>query len=82
MRARLDRVFRTTRHDEVKYDSHLKLCGLFRQLLLDVLGAEDGLQVHPVALDGHPLIQRLAEKAEAFLPRLHLGVSIKPSFEP
>lgn len=57
--------------------TRLEFGGLVRQLLLNVLGAEDGLQVHPVALDGYPLIQGFAEEPESFLPGLHLDVGIK-----
>ena len=52
--------------------SQLELLGFVRELLLDVLGVEDVLQVHPLALEGEPLVQHVRDVAQLLLPLLHL----------
>lgn len=56
--------------------TRLKFRSLVGQLLLDVFSAENRLQIHPVALHGHPLVKGLVEKPEAFLPCFYLSVRV------
>lgn len=46
----------------------LEPLGLQRQLVLDVLGVEDGLQVHPLPLHKQPDVYRLVHHAQHPLP--------------
>ena len=50
----------------------LEHLALVRQLLPDVAGVEDALEVHPVPLDVQPLVEGLLEEQEVLLPLLHL----------
>ena len=53
---------------------------LVRQLALDVWRCEDGLQVHPLLLARHPLVQCIAEQVQLPVNPLHLAPD--PSHEP
>mmetsp|Transcript_9244 Transcript_9244/g.8682 ORF Transcript_9244/g.8682 Transcript_9244/m.8682 type:complete len:224 (+) Transcript_9244:1872-2543(+) len=52
--------------------SQLELLGFIGELLLDVFGVEDVLEVHPLPLEGEPLVEDVRDVAEPLFPLLHL----------
>lgn len=49
-----------------------ELC-LLRELLLNVFSIEDVLEIHPLSLEGEPLVDNIRDVTEMLLPVFNLG---------